>query len=658
MRAWARSHRRVVGVGVIVAALTLVGVAVVLGFAIFERPPQIGQPDATASAPAEPSNQPTAEPSASSEPTATPTPTAAAPATPGLAWPPVGEPGYHVSWRLWVVSTVDDLNIRSGPGPEHPAVGQLDAGDLAFVMDGALGPEWIQIAADGVIGYANIGPEEDRYLLSTPTPWKAYFTQLEGVASNGSTYLAYGMASEHDYVPYGGGNGTLFLASDDGLTWTRPPESPPGTVHAIAAGPGGWVALSVAYPGASLVSFSADGRTWEDPQGQGGSSVAFGPGGWVVVGGGDAWRSADGRTWGEPVAIGLDPAAGDPELEASDAGYVVFQRHCCTQPWASADGENWNAVDLPIGIDDWVSDVELIGDRMLVLVGDAASGETLLHRGRLSTAGAVTWDAQPSLIREGFRVASISQGPDGLLASGWDSDELIPALWRSADGASWERLNASADALGGAVGLEPAWGSAGWVGLGTSVDGAGQQLWRSPDGEAWQPTGEPIAYTGPLPPCPPAGEVSTLILMYLSPFAEHCFGGAALTIRAWVPAISFLGDGAPGAPEPSWLARSWGSFLSPGPLDDRLHATLSIHTPPALDTSALQIGRWVEVIGHFRDEAAATCMVTPPSAHSMGGRTPDDAPAFVPHLLVAPNSVRHQCEGRFVVESITVVEGP
>ncbi|MGH2357273.1 MAG: hypothetical protein ACRDGJ_04590 [Candidatus Limnocylindria bacterium] len=60
-------------------------------------------------------------------------------------------------------------------------------------------------------------------------------------------------------------------------------------------------------------------------------------------------------------------------------------------------------------------------------------------------------------------VASIKGGPDGLLASGWDSDQLVPVMWRSADGSAWERLNASTDALGGSVGLEPAWGSAGWV---------------------------------------------------------------------------------------------------------------------------------------------------------------------------------------------------
>lgn len=199
-------------------------------------------------------------------------------------------------------------------------------------------------------------------------------------------------------------------------------------------------------------------------------------------------------------------------------------------------------------------------------------------------------------------VASIKGGPDGLLASGWDSVQLVPVMWRSADGSAWERRNASTDALGGSVGLELAWGSAGWVGVGATVDGAGQRLWRSDDGETWEPTGEPIGYTG-------------------------------------------------------WLAGSRGTYVSPGELD-ALDVALSLHIPPGVDASALEMGRWIEIVGHFRDEAAASCRIRPPTWHSHGGVIPADSPAFLPHLLESPASVQHDCRQRFVAESITAVDGP
>lgn len=291
--AWVHLHQRTVRVGVAASAVALIGVAVALGWAIFSGQPPTGDVEASPTASSDPSSQASVSMSASSGPTAS----AASTAVPGLGWPPVGEAGYYVSGSLWAVSAVNELNPRSGPGTGYAAVGQLNAGDLALVMDGALGPEWVRIAANGVVGWVSIGPKEDPYLLRTPTPWKAYSSQLAGVASNGSTYLAFGMGSEPDYVPYEGGEGPLLLLSDDGVTWTRLAEGPPGNVSAIAGGSGGWVALSSGSMMPSFATFSPDGRTWKDPQVLGGSAVAYGPGGWVVVGGSSAWRSDDGRSW-------------------------------------------------------------------------------------------------------------------------------------------------------------------------------------------------------------------------------------------------------------------------------------------------------------------------------------------------------------------------
>ena len=664
LRDWIRKHQRAAGIGVVVGAIALLGVAVVIGWGTFAPRLETGQTGPTPTPSVASSSEPTPEVLPSSEPTQSAAPSASASPEPGLPWPPVGEPGYRVAGILWVVSAVDDLNVRSGPGEEYDVIGQLDAGDVALVPSGVL-IDWVEIVADGVIGFANIGPDDDPYLLSTPTPWKAYFTSLSGVASNGSTYVAYGMSAESDYVPHEGGVGPLLLVSDDGVTWERPSGGPgPGAVTAVAGGPAGFVALATGSMTPGSVAFSPDGRTWETTMGPTGTSVAYGPAGWLMAAwGGGLMRSADGRSWEDAGSLIEIWPGDDLTIESSDAGYVVFQRHCCTSPWATVDGKNWTGINLPIGVDDWVSDAELIGDRLLILTGDADSGETLLHRGRLAASGAVTWDGPPAPVDgSDDRVAAVAQSPDGLLATGWDTGTLKPVVWRSTDGAVWDRLDADADTLGGTIGLEPAWGSAGWVGVGATPDGSGQQVWRSSEGSSWDPAGDPVAYEGPMPPCPPADEVSVITLMYLSPFGEHCIGEESVTIRGWVPGISFLGDGASGTPDP-WLARSWWKWISPGAAgeattDYSFRTALSIHAPPEFDQGSLRIGEWVEVAGHFRDAASATCRIIPPMAHSRDGRLPSDPGAFLPHLLESPASVAYRCAQRFVVESITSVEGP
>jgi len=271
-------------------------------------------------------------------------------------------------------------------------------------------------------------------------------------------------------------------------------------------------------------------------------------------------------------------------------------------------------------------------------------GHSLLLRGALAASGAVTWNAPPAPIDNGLIVDSISHGPDGLLALGWDVGALVPVLWRSTDGASWQRLNAPADSLGGSVGPEPAWGAGGWVGLGTAVDALGQQLWRSADGESWSPTGDPVELMT-RPPCPPADEVSTLVLMYLGPFAEQCFGDTSVTVRGWVPLVEGLGGCCFPASKPEWIAGVYpGGYLMPGE-SDQWAASLNGYLPPGISPALLQSKTWVEVVGHFHDAAAASCRSTPLAM-------------YPPGALASRAAVRRGCEQRFVVESITAVDGP
>jgi hypothetical protein len=543
-------------------------------------------------------------------------------------------------------------------------MGQLDTGDLVLVIECCEGnPDisWAHVATDGAIGYVSVGLEDQPWLLSTPTPWKSFYTRLAGVASNGSTYLAYGNTGAFDYSPYEGGQASLLLVSDDGASWVELEEGarPYGSVTDVAGGPGGWVALSSGYPDVHLASFSADGRTWEGSQPYGGAgAIAFGPAGWVVVSGDSAMRSADGRSWSDPFAF----AAGIPEgsrldhLESSEAGYVAFARGGLDAGglWASPNGASW--VPVHFGIDPaWIADVELVDTKLLVVLragtgagtNPHAEGRSILLRGTLASSGAVTWDVPIVSFDDGLLVDSISQGADGLLALGWDAEALVPVLWESADGASWQRLSPSEGPLGGSVGPEPVWGAGGWVALGTSSDGAGQQLWRSTDGTAWSPTGDPIMLRD-RPPCPPPDEVSTLVLTYLGKLADHCFGQSSLTVRAWVPVIGGFGGCCFPVTEPEWLAGIYpsGGYLMPGAGEYfAVWGVIGVYVPPGVNASPLRPETWVEVVGHFRDGAAGTCRSIPLAM-------------YAPHSLESQVAVRRDCQQRFVVESITAVGGP
>jgi hypothetical protein len=670
LAAWVRRHQRAVGIGSVVAAVALLGIAIGLGWAIYNggrEPAQLETPSASADS--------SSRPEASISATDGPIPSSGPSLSPRPPWPPAPVGDTFLYSTIWAVSTVDNLNIRTGPGTEHRVIGQLDAGDLVLVIEcceGGPDISWAHVATDGAIGYVSEGLEGQPWLLSTPTPWKSFATRLAGVASNGSAYLAYGNTGAFDYWPYEGGQASLLVVSDDGASWTELEEGarPYGSVTDVAGGPGGWVALSSGYPDVHLASFSADGRTWEDLHDQpygGAGAVAFGPGGWVVVSGVSAMRSADGRSWSEPVAFAAGPLGGMrlDRLESSDAGYIAFARGGLDAGglWASPDGARW--VPVHFGTDPaWIADVELVGTKLLVVLRAGAGagtdpyaeGRSILLRGTMATSGAVSWDAPVVPFDDGRLVDSISQGSDGLLALGWDAEALLPVAWESADGTSWQRLSTSEGLLGGSVGPEPVWGAGGWVGLGSSPDGAGQQLWRSADGTSWSPTGDPIMVRE-RPPCPPPGEVSTLVLMYLEPFAGECFGQTSLTVRGWVPAIDGLGGCCFPVTEPGWLAGTYpGGYLMPGRGEALAFEDVRgrfvqewdlfrVYLPPGLTAGSLQQESWVEIVGHYRDDAAGTCRSIPLAM-------------YAPHSLESLVAVRRECRQRFVGESITAVDGP
>ena len=135
---WTRAHPRLLGASVIVAALVLTGAAIVIARTVFSDVPIAGEVDPT------PSPTASAEPSASASeaPSASAAPSAFAESTPvaGEDWPPAGDPTIaHFLPPMWTVAVVNELNVRSGPGTEHPAIAQVNEGDLAKVVDSCRG---------------------------------------------------------------------------------------------------------------------------------------------------------------------------------------------------------------------------------------------------------------------------------------------------------------------------------------------------------------------------------------------------------------------------------------------------------------------------------------------------------------------------------------
>ncbi len=571
---WAHAHPRLLGASVIVAALALVGVAFILATTLFSGVPVAGAPDPTAT----PTPRGTPAASASPEPSDSAAPSGSPAATPlaGPPWPPVADPdvGFLLP-PMWAVSVVNDLNVRSGPGAEFPAIAQLDAGDLAKVID-IQSPGWVSVAVDGATGYASVGPEDDPYLRGTKTPWLATFGSMAGVVSDGDAYLAYGSHAQFDYPPYElHGLPALALRSEDGITWTPLEAGPESSIRSVAASDAGWVAVIEIPLGGTLLSFSADGKTWESAAGvdSGLSAVAHGPAGWVATGDAGSWTSVDGQNWDGPHAIG----SGDPptqlELESSGDGYVTFNRYS-DRLFTTVDGVTWAPNDHG-GFR--ISDAELVGDEVWVVVA-AEDGATSIRRGAVG-AGGISWSSAPTGIGgSGLHVDRISSGPEGMLAVGWDEASLEAIAWRSQDGGTWNRVEPGTDALDRVGPFEPVWGPAGWV---------GPDLERSSDGAAWLASDYELAYDGPMPPCPPADKVSTLVLGYLGEFAAGCFGESSITIRGWVGELGF-GGCCPPFGEPEWLASTFPPAIlhSGDPGDTGANYQLVVYPPPEVDRSA------------------------------------------------------------------------
>ena len=127
--------------------------------------------------------------------------------------------------------------------------------------------------------------------------------------------------------------------------------------------------------------------------------------------------------------------------------------------------------------------------------GYDAEGSTevpVVIRASASSDG-VEWSTPVTLetgFKGSFRIESVIEGPNGLLALGYPygdtcgGPEPLTFLWASSDGRSWERLpmprpfaSSKIETISG--------GEAGYIAFGTKSDGETRAIWTSADGRAW-----------------------------------------------------------------------------------------------------------------------------------------------------------------------------
>jgi hypothetical protein len=225
---WFRRNQRAVGIGVTVSALALLGIAVVLGWAMFTRmPPSSAGPGSSS----EPSAS--ALPSPSAEVTPTPEPTATAEPTPGFEAPAGILPPNSLA-----VVVVDALHVRSEPRLDADVLATLPADTVVELSLGWIGPtavdgiDWYAVVYYGDFGgYVAAGADGDRYLELAPPRCEegepdlaavVLITEWERLACFGDRSLT--VTGTYGCVPCGiayprGGYEPHWLASPDNLNY-------------------------------------------------------------------------------------------------------------------------------------------------------------------------------------------------------------------------------------------------------------------------------------------------------------------------------------------------------------------------------------------------------------------------------------------------------
>ena len=273
-------------------------------------------------------------------------------------------------------------------------------------------------------------------------------TAVAAVARGGPGFVAIG---------YDPGIGTPIWSSPDGRTWTGVPQPPEITTAAMA---------DVTTDGQRLVAvgrgdttnvehhvaaawISEDGAAWrhvaDSPELDGGQmiDVIATENGFVAVGGiiaADAaavWTSPDGEVWQRAGADAPDfEHASMWAVSEGGPGYVAVGWRRNPEPdlavWTSGDGDDWTLTPELPGAAGFQGRAIAGIDGELVIVGDlVGGGEAAVWR----SADGTTWErvASDTFAEASMTDTVVSDG--GLVAVGSHLDDA--AVWTSADGSSW-----------------------------------------------------------------------------------------------------------------------------------------------------------------------------------------------------------------------------
>lgn len=200
---------------------------------------------------------------------------------------------------------------------------------------------------------------------------------------------------------------------------------------------------------------------------------------------GGVWLSDDGRTWTaadvpdspEGTAVFMTAAVEAPTgyVAVGTLGHPEGSGPMGSVLWTSPDGRTWSEPESASGV----------RDRLIGVV--AASGDTVVAAGDAiwrSTDGGATWVEVVAPAVEGWMFTDLVVHGDRFVGTGYLGDPIAggagAAIWTSADGATWSRLELDGDS---AISLAPLPDGR----LLAVGEGENQVLaWVSDDGSTWE----------------------------------------------------------------------------------------------------------------------------------------------------------------------------
>lgn len=298
-----------------------------------------------------------------------------------------------------------------------------------------------------------------------------------------------------------------------------------GQVDALVAGPRGLLAI-LGETGSSdmQLSVSTDGRSWAlvpndrfpspdvllpPPGSLRLPAVGTAHGFLFVADGNDVWASEDGYAWQR-----LDDRTRDLDLQAGTVlavavgGPGLVAVGSDNRAWYSEDGSDWTLAEVPAPPTD-TFEAQGFPPPTVAMQGVVASGETLLAWGIARSRNASdgmqetvlwtsgdgkTWANVPDA--EGIEpLRTVVAGPGGFVATDMNDFDDARAIRFSADGRSWETVDALESRLPsydeGLVASVAA-ASSGYVAVGGDgkcavepCPAAVATIWTSPDGRSW-----------------------------------------------------------------------------------------------------------------------------------------------------------------------------